>query len=160
MDRQKKDLVDRIGKFNSEVMAFVEKCSDEDWKKVCAAEDWTVGVVARHIGAGHYSAIGLADMIVQGKKLPELSLDQVVSMANQHATEHADCTREEVLQILEKTSQELQDYITRLDDADLDRTAHLVLIGKEISARRFLEMVVLQSGGGHFASMKAAVDAT
>lgn len=159
MDHRKNDLIERIDKFNREVMAFVKNCSEEDWKKVCAGEDWTVGVVARHIGAGHYGAIGLVDMIVQGKKLPELNHDQIVSMANQHATEHADCTREEVLQVLAKTGQELQDFIARLDDSDLDRTAHLSMIGKEVSARDFLEMVVLQSGGEHFASMKATTGA-
>jgi uncharacterized damage-inducible protein DinB len=159
MSRQGQNLIDRINKFNSEVISFVENCSNEDWKKVCSSEDWSVGVVARHIGAGHYSAVSWIDLIVQGKKLPEMSGDQVNSMANQHAAEHADCTREEVLQILKERGRELVDYIARLDESDLERTAHMSLIGKEVSAGKLLEMVVLQSGGEHFASMKAAVGA-
>jgi uncharacterized damage-inducible protein DinB len=159
MSRQAANLIDRINQFNSEVIAFVEKCSDEDWKKVCASEDWPVGVVARHIGAGHYSAMSWIDLIVQGKKMPEMSEDQVISMANQHAAEHADCTREEVLQILRERGRELVDYIARLDESDFNRTGYLSLIGKDVSAGKLIEMVVLQSGGEHFASMKSAVAA-
>jgi hypothetical protein len=50
MGARSKDLADRIRRFNGEVIAFVEGCGDEDWRKT-TAEDWSVGVVARHIGA-------------------------------------------------------------------------------------------------------------
>ena len=48
--------------FNNEVIAFVEKCSDENWEKVCSGEEWPVGVVVRHIAAGQFSALGLVKM--------------------------------------------------------------------------------------------------
>ena len=68
---------ERFMKFNNEVIAFVEKCSDESWAKVCSGEKWPVSVVARHIAAGHYSAFGLAKMIVNGKQLPELTQETI-----------------------------------------------------------------------------------
>jgi len=54
-DRSKK-LAYRLNSFNEEVISFVESCTETDWQKI-GAEEWPVGVTARHIGANHYSAV-------------------------------------------------------------------------------------------------------
>jgi hypothetical protein len=156
MSQRAKDLAERVRAFNNEVIAFVDKCTEQDWRKVCAWEQWAVGVAARHIGAGHYEAIGLTRMIINGEKLPELTMDQITEMANQHAREHADCTKAEVLDILRKQGQSVVEFIAGLGDAELDRTGHLSAIGGEMTAQQFIEAVILQSGGEHFANIKAA----
>jgi hypothetical protein len=158
MSQRAKDLAQRIRAFNNELMAFTENCTEDDWRKVCA-EDWTLGVVARHLGAGHYGALDLAKMIVSGEGLPDLSMDQIVQMANQHAREHADCTKPEVLDILRENGETVINYVAGLGDADLDRTSHLAMMGGEISAQQLIENVILQSGGEHFVNMKAAKSA-
>jgi len=158
MSERAKDLAERLRTFNDEVTAFVEKCTEENWRKVCAWEDWTVGVVARHIGAGHYHALGLARMIVNGEKLPELTEEQIIQMANQHASENADCTRTEVLEVLRKNWEDVLQFVTGLQDAELDRTGYLALMGADVSTQELIETVILRSGGEHFANMKAATD--
>jgi hypothetical protein len=115
-----------------------------------------VGVVARHIGAGHYEAISFARMIINGEKLPELTMDQVIQIANQHAREHADCTKAEVLDILRKNGATLLEFVAGLDDSKLDRSGYLAVMSGEINTQQFIENVILQSGGEHFANMKAA----
>ena len=159
MSRRTKDLAERLEMFNKGVVEFVENCTEEDWRKVCGWEEWTVGVVARHIGAGHYDIVGLAKMIVNGEKLPELTRGQINLMANQHARDHADCTRAEVGEILRGSGKTLIDFVHGLDDAQLDRTGYLGAIGGEISTEQLIERVILQSGGEHFAHMKAAATA-
>jgi hypothetical protein len=159
MSERAQDLAGRLRTFNEEVMAFVQGCSDQDWRKVCAWEQWGVGVTARHIGAGHYGVVELAKMIVQGTKLPELTEAQLIDMANQHAREHAACSQAEVLGILKNNGEALIAYVAGLSDAELDRTGHLALLGGEVTTGRFLEAVVLQSGGEHFANMKATASA-
>ena len=52
MSQRAQNLVKRFKEFNDELIRFVEACSEEQWAKVCA-EDWSLGVVARHIVAGH-----------------------------------------------------------------------------------------------------------
>src|SRR5437764_1153671 len=46
---------------NAEFTAFVESCSDEEWRAVCRAEKWRVGVVAHHVAWGHERA---ADWVI------------------------------------------------------------------------------------------------
>jgi hypothetical protein len=158
MSQMVKDLAKRLRAFNDELIGFVEGCSDKDWCKVLATgEQWTVGVTARHIGAGHFNAIGLAKMMVNGEKLPEFTMEQIVEMANEHARKHAGCTKEEVLGVLRQTGSALVDYVTGLSAAELGRTGHLALTGGELTAKQLIERVILKSGGEHFSNMKAAV---
>jgi DNA-binding phage protein len=117
-------------------------------------------VTARHIGAGHFQAVRVAKMIVEGEKLPEITMPQLNDMANEHARQNAGCTRKEVLEVLRQTGAALVAYAAGLSDAELDRTGHLALLGGQVSAQRFLEAVILDSAGEHLASMKAAVGAS
>lgn len=158
MSQMVKDLAKRLRAFNDDVIDFVEGCSDKNWRKVLTTgEQWTVGVTARHIGAGHFSAIGLAKMMVNGEKLPEFTMEQIVEMANEHARKHAGCTKEEVLGVLRQTGSALVDYVTGLSDAELGRTGHLALAGGELTVKQLIERVILKSGGEHFSNMKTAV---
>jgi uncharacterized damage-inducible protein DinB len=156
MNQRAKDLAQRLKAFNDQVIAFVKNIGDEDWHKVCTWEEWTVGVTARHIGTGHYRIIGLAKMFINGEELPELTAEQVNESGNKHARKHADCNREEVLEVLQKYGSSLSDFVTGLDDAELDCKGHLSLAGGEITTQQLLEYVILQSGGEHLANMKAA----
>lgn len=156
MSQRAKSLSERFTGFNNEMIAFVEKCADENWAKICPGERWPVGVVARHIAAGHYSAFGLARMIVDGKPLPELT-DEAIDRGNeQHSQEHADCTKEEVLGILREKGSAGAEYINGLNDADLDRTANLAVAGGPISAQQFIENIIILSGTEHLTNMKTA----
>jgi hypothetical protein len=157
MTKRAEELSQRLQAFTDEVIGFVQRCSEADWRKLCKEEDWTVGVTARHIGAGHFQAVGLAKMIVSGEKLPEMTMPQLVDMANEHARQHAGCTKKEVLEVLRQTGAALVGYAAGLSDADLDRTGQMALLGGKVSAQRFLEAVILDSGGRHLASMKAAL---
>ena len=156
MSERAKDLAKRLKAFNNEVISFVGNCTDEDWRKTCA-EDWPVGVVARHIGAGHYGAMGLAKMILSGEKLPAMTSEQITAMANQHARDHDGCTKAEVLKILEEGGKSAAEFAGSLEDVELDRTGHFGATVGKISTQQLIEMVILTSAGEHFANMKAAV---
>lgn len=157
MNQRARDLTEQIEQFNRAMIDCVQNCSDADWKKACAAEDWPVGVVARHVGHGHLSIIEMATMIIKGDPLPELTMETVIQMGNDHAREHADCTRTEVLAIFEENGKAVCDFVVRLSDEELDRTGHMALVGGEISTQQIMELVILQSGGEHLASIKTAI---
>lgn len=159
MARRGKELAERFRAFNNELLAFVENCSDDDWKKVCPGEGWSVGVVAHHTADSHYGALGLVKMIVAGDKLPEITGEAINTGNAEHARKHAHCTRDEVLDILRANGSSTADYINGLRDEDLDRTGHLGAIGHDLSAQQFIEAVVFQSGGEHVRNMKAATGA-
>jgi hypothetical protein len=156
MSQRAKELAEGFTAFNNDLITFVENCSDENWQKVCPGENWSVGVVARHIAAGHYGAIGLAKLIVAGEKLPELTNDAIDQGNVQHAQKHAGCTRDEVLDLLRENGASISGYVAGLSDADLDRTGHLALTGGDMSTEQFVQGIIIQSGGAHVKNMKAA----
>ena len=157
MSDRSKALAERFKAFNNEVIAFVENCPEKDWTKLCAGENWPVGVVARHVAAGHYRALALAQMIVEGKPLPELSHEAIDEANAQHAQKYAGCTKDEVLGLLRKNGSAISGYLAGLDDADLDRTGTFALAGGAISTQQVVDNIIIQSASGHLASLKTAV---
>jgi hypothetical protein len=157
MSERARELAEKLQAFSSDVAAFVENCSDEDWGKTCSGEGWPVVVVARHLGLGHFGVLGLAKMLVAGEPLPELTGAMVDQMNAQHAEEHADCTKDEVLGFLRAKGPEFAGYVAGLSDEDLDRAAYLALLGRDVSTERLIELVILNSGKEHLENMKAAV---
>jgi hypothetical protein len=153
------DLAERFAAFNDEVMQFVQGCGNEDWHKVCSWEKWSVGTTARHIGANHYGAVGLARMIVKGEKLPLLTMEEIIESANRHAEEHGACTRDEVAQVLRENGQALIDFVKGLEDSELERTGYLAVMKKDVSVAQLIETVILNGGSQHLQNMKTAVGA-
>jgi hypothetical protein len=157
MSPRSEELAQRFTAFNNEVIAFVENCPEKDWRKVCAGENWPVGVVARHVAASHYRALALAQMIVEGKPLPELSREAIDEANAKHAGKHAGCTKDEVLGLLRENGSAISAYLAGLDDADLDRTGNLALAGGAVSTQQVIDNIIIQSAAEHLASLKAAV---
>jgi hypothetical protein len=152
-------LAQRFKAFNDELIRFVEKCPDEKWRTVCAGEQWSVGVVARHIAASHYGALGLAKMMVAGEKLPELTGGVIDQMNLKHAEKHRLCTRDAVLEILRANGAAVAEYVAGLGDTDLDRTGHIAAAGGDMTTEQLIENIILGSAGEHFANVKGAAGA-
>lgn len=157
MSKRSQELADLIQAFNEAVLAFVDRCPAEDWQKTCAGEDWTVGVVARHVAAGHFQIIHLAQMMLQGDPLPDMTMAQIIEQGNAHARQHADCTQDEVQRLLEENGAAAAAFAAGLSDEDLDCKGHLALLGGDITVEQLLRAVIIQSGGEHLASMQATI---
>jgi hypothetical protein len=157
MGERARSLAHRLQTLADEVLRVVQGCSPADWGKHCVSEDWPVGVTARHIAAGHFETLGLVKALADGGPLPQLTRAQIVAMANDHAREHADCTSEEVTGLLRRNAAEMVGYVAGLEDGELERKGFFAFIGVEMSLRQFLEAVILKSGGGHLASIRAAI---
>ena len=158
MSQKVDTLVEKLATFNNEMLAIVENCTDEDWQKVCGGEQWTVGVVAHHVAAGHYSSLDLVKMIVAGETLPSLTMDTIDRMNAQHAQENANCTREEVLALLREHGATFADYLAGLSEAELSRTGYLAALDGDVSVQQFVEMIILHSAGDHLTNMKTAIE--
>jgi len=159
MSRRAIDLADRFKAFNNELIAFVTKCQDEDWRKVCPGEQWPVGVVARHIAASHFGALGLAKMMVAGEKLPELTEGVIDRLNSKHAEKHRNCTRDEVLKTLRENGASVADYVAGLSDTDLARSGHIAAAGGDLTTELLIVNILLGAAGEHFAHVKAATGA-
>jgi hypothetical protein len=159
MSNRAADLAERFKTFNDELIRFVENCPDENWRKVCPGEQWPVGVVARHIAASHYGALGLAKKMVAGENLPELTEGVLDQMNSKHAEKHRLCTRDEVLKILRETGSSAAAYVAGLRDTDLDRIGHIAAAGGDMTTEQLIENIILRNSGEHFANVKDAAGA-
>jgi len=157
MSQRAKDLSVRIESFRDDVVAFVENLSEDDWKRVCDWEEWSVGVTAHHLGADHFAISGMLAMIVKGEDLPQLTMDQVNAMSKKNAQKYSDCTKTEALELLRKNGAELAVYVSGLIENDLDRKGSMPAFGGEVSAEKFVDYIIFQSAVQHFDSMKTAV---
>jgi hypothetical protein len=156
MNPRANQLSQRLRQFSDELASLTRKVSDEDWTKMLPAEQWPVGVTLRHLASGHLGITSLARMMVNGEKLPEITMEGLKEMANQHAREHADCQKNEVLEILDKNSAEIVSFTAGLADEQLDRTGHLAATG-DVSVQQIIEYVVFMSAGEHVANIQKAL---
>ena len=49
MSERAEALAKRFEQVNDELIAAVEGCSDEQWRKTCSGEQWSVAVTAHHV---------------------------------------------------------------------------------------------------------------
>ena len=63
-------LVRRFEGKARDAVATLEKLGDTDWKKVTAAEKWTVGVTAHHLAGALEAVAGIVTGIVSGAPSP------------------------------------------------------------------------------------------
>src|SRR6266480_5982123 len=72
-----------------EATSVFEKLSDADWKKLTAAEQWSVGVTAHHVAMGHAGIAGLVKSVASGQHKASMSMDDLHAMNAQHAKDFA-----------------------------------------------------------------------
>lgn len=157
MSQRANDLADRVQSFSDEVTTYVEQLSDNDWTKPCDAEQWTVGVTAHHIGAGHLAIFNMAGMITKGEALPPLDMDQINAMSNEQAKMNADCTKAEALEQLRTNSAKMVAFIRGLGDEDLDRKGSMPAFGGDVTTEQLIGYVLFDSAAEHFTSIRTAV---
>ena len=157
MGQRAQDIAERIASFKDQLVAYVEDLSADDWGKTCEWEEWPVGATAYHLGDGHFAIYKLLGMIVDGKELPQLTMDQINASSKQNAQAHLDCTKTDALERLRKNGAAFVDYVAGLSDEDLDRRGSMPAFGGAVTVEQVIDYVVFQSGQEHFDSMKAAV---
>ena len=72
---------------------------------------------------------------------------------------HRLCTRDDVLKTLRESGASAAGYVAGLSDTDLDRSGHIAATGGDMTTEQIIVIIVLRSGGEHFANVKAATGA-
>lgn len=152
-------LTQQFTAVNNEVIALVEQTSAADWQKTCAGEQWSVGVTARHLASGYRPIGGLIAAVATGQPLPPITRAMIDQGNAQHAQEHANCTKAEVLDLLRNESAAAVQMISGLSDELFDNTATGEAFGGTVSAQQIAEYILIAHTGQHLASLKATVGA-
>jgi hypothetical protein len=140
-----------------EATGVLERLSDADWKKVTAAEKWSVGVTAHHIAASHETIAGLVKTLADGKPGPNIPLDAIHGMNAKHAQEHAACTKEDTLALHRKNVTAVASLVRGLADEQLDRSGNVIAGIPAMSAGQLAGGLLCSHIDEHLGSIKATV---
>jgi hypothetical protein len=157
MSERAKDLSQRIEKFRDDAITFVEGLSDEDWSANCEWEEWTAGMTARHVGAGHFRIFEMCGMILEGRELPQMTFEEINAMSDKESRKHTDTTKAESLEAMRSNGAELVSFVAGLSDEDLDSIGSMPAFGGEASVSQVIEFVIFQSAQEHIDSIKKAI---
>jgi uncharacterized damage-inducible protein DinB len=137
---------------NSEFVRFIQTCTDDEWRRVCPAEGWTVGAVANHIARGHETVLGWIETIRDGRDVPG-SPEQHDATNAQMAQAAIGVTQEDVTSLANENMAKLSVLLTSLTESDLAMSSPFgpaggmkMSVGQLAGNRGHLE--------GHLASMR------
>lgn len=140
-----------------ELTDTIEKLSDAEWKKVTAAEKWSVGVTAHHVAGSHEPIAGMAKAVASGQTLPPFTMEMLHEGNAKHAKEFAGCTRVETLALQKKGVASAAATVRGLSDAELARTGTLLTDMPTMSVQQIIEGVLIDHVREHLDSIRATV---
>ena len=149
-------LVREFEDINQEFTETVKSVSDEDWKNICPAENWTVGVTAHHVATSYTLAIDVLQALAAGESRT-VTVEMLDEMNAEHAVRYADCTREETVRFLETNGEKAAAAIRGVPDETLDTRHQLPFLGEEpVSLEQFVDICLIGHHWAHLPSIRNA----
>jgi len=138
---------------NAEFTAFVESCSDDEWRTICRGEKWRIGVVAHHVAWGHERAAEWINAIRSGIPIPGSPQAHNANNAIK-AAQVAGIGRDEVIFLARRNVERLVAILRSLTDEDFKRA---VPFGPARGRPLSIEGLGRSHLDRHLASMKATL---
>jgi hypothetical protein len=143
----------------AEMTGVLEKIGDAEWKKVTAAEKWTVGVTAHHVAVSHEVIAGIVKTVAGGQSLSHFTMAMLDEMNAKHAKEHANCTRAETLAAHKSGVVAAAAIVRGLSDAQLDAKGVVLTGMPAMSAQQVIEGILINHIGEHLGSIRSTAGA-
>jgi len=90
MSQRAEKLAERLRIFNTQVVTFVENCTQENWHKICGREDWTIGVADLRIilffGISEFKSDDTCNPILYDLNFDNDSFKASLSVSNERFT--------------------------------------------------------------------------
>ena len=157
MGERARDLVDRFAQASQEIIRTVEQCSDAQWRETTSGERWSVGVVTHHVAEAHKAIAGLIQTAASGQSPPIMTVEMLDQRNAEHAKRHANCTRDETLQLLRQNAALAAATVRGLSDDQLDRTAQMRM--GPIKVQAIIEQILIGHVQNHLGSIRATISA-
>ena len=140
-----------------EAAAVIEKLTDADWKKVTAAEKWTVGVTAHHLAGGLEAVAGIVTGIVAGHAPGNFTMGMLDQMNAQHAKEHANCTKAETAALLKIGAAAAAAVVRGLSDDQLAKSGIVFTDAPPMTAEQLVQLGLVGHIEEHLGSIRKTV---
>jgi hypothetical protein len=156
-------MTDRLDKLarqfedaNREFTETVGSVSDEDWRNLCPAENWTVGVTAHHVASSYSLAVEVLQALAVGEARP-VTMKMLDELNAEHALQYAGCTREETVRLLRSDGEKAVGAIRSLSDEALDTRHDLPFLGEQpVRLEQFINSCFIGHQEAHLASIRNA----
>jgi len=140
-----------------EAEATLARLSDADWKKVTAAEKWTVGVTAHHYAGSLEPVSGMITAVATGQPIEGFSMELLDAMNAQHARDFASVGKPETAELLRRGTALATRTLRGLSDEQLARKGHVFIGAPPMSAEELAHAALLRHCDEHFGSIRQTV---
>jgi hypothetical protein len=140
-----------------EAMATLGRLGEADWKKVTAAEKWSVGVTAHHLAGALEPVSRMVGAVAAGQPLGEFTPDMLDRMNAQHAKDHASCTKAETIALLEGGAAAAIAVIRGLSDDQLAKSGMVFTGLPPMTVEQLITAGLLNHIDEHFGSIRRTV---
>ena len=140
-----------------EVVAVLERLSAVDWKKVTAAELWTVGVTAHHLASAFEPVAGIVTAIASGQSRGHFTRAMLDEMNARHAQEHANCTRVETIALLKRGAAAAAAVVRGLTDDQLAKSGTVFMDAPPMTAEKLIASGLISHIDAHVGSIRRTV---
>jgi hypothetical protein len=127
MTQRSEVLAQRLEEGVRQLTELARSLSDEQWKTKIPHDGRPVGVVVHHVGTMYPIEIDLAQKLGAGQAVEGVTWSAVHELNANHAREHANCTKQEALDLVQRNSTAAAAAVRALSDEQLDRAAGLSL---------------------------------
>jgi hypothetical protein len=142
-----------------EASATLEKLTDADWKRMTAAEKWSVGVTAHHVAQSHEPIAGIVKTVAAGQSIPNFTMDMLHEANAKHAKEHAGCTKAETIALHRKGAAAAAAVLRGLSDEQLARSGTVLTGMPAMTAEQVVTHILINHIDDHFGSIRKTVGA-
>jgi hypothetical protein len=137
--------------------AVMEGLSDADWKKVTAAEKWSVGVTAHHVAGAHEPIANIVKTVAAGQSLPNFTMDMLHEANAKHAKDFANCTKAETLALHKKGVAAAAAVVRGLSDDQLAKSGTVLAGAPAMSTEQVITNILINHIDDHYGSIRKTV---
>jgi hypothetical protein len=135
----------------------IESLSDAEWKKVTAAEQWTVAATAHHLARAFEAVSGIITGLVSGKLPGGFTRGMLDGMNAQHAKEFAGCTKAETVELMKKGAPTAAGVVRGLSDDQLAKSGAVFTDAPPMTAEQLIMGGLINHIDEHIGSIKKTV---
>jgi PhnB protein len=143
---------------SAEAAETLQRLTDADWRKVTAAERWSVGVTAHHLAGALEPISRMIAALAAGESLERFGLASIDEMNARHAKEHAACTRTETIELHRRGATMAAATIRRLTDEQLAVKGTVVAGAPPMSVEELITRALLHHIDEHYGSIRKTID--
>jgi hypothetical protein len=157
VNNRSEELAARVEKGAAELAKFAEGLSDAEWR-TRVRDGRPVGVCVHHVASVYPIEIQLAQGIASGKAITDVTWEAVADMNAKHASDFANATKEEAIDLLRRNSKEAATAVRSFTDEQLDTAAPFSLsFGAPVTAQFVLEDHAVRHSWHHLARIRSAL---